>query len=418
VQIPDVPPQLLTALVEAAEGQRLALVGGVVRDLLLHRHHQDPWGGLPDLDLVVEGSVADLLARLPVALEHQFGMAIQMRQWQHVRYGTVDLELQLPHEIGGTVLVDLATARSEVYPEPGKNPIVSPATIEHDLARRDFTVNAIAIELSGNTRIVTRLLDPYQGRLDIAHRKLRFLHRESVRDDPTRVLRGARYSARLGFDLSPESLHQIKSTIKCWPWLWSHGDPLEIVPPALSSRLKRELDILLQMQQWRQAVRALHSWGGLELLDGVLQEEKCIITYLARGERLGLPSLMTMSACAPDPLTLATRLRLPQCQLDCLRQFINLSEILTSQDLSTQKPSYCCQILEAHGLCSDAVALALIYGIGPRRVLLEWWYKWRFIKGTKGPIELIQEGFAPGPELGHELRRLRDEALDCNMNLL
>ena len=68
MQIPDVPPQLLAALVEAAAGQRLALVGGVGRDLLLHRHHQDPWRGLPDLDLVVEGRAADLVVLALFAL--------------------------------------------------------------------------------------------------------------------------------------------------------------------------------------------------------------------------------------------------------------------------------------------------------------------------------------------------------------
>ena len=58
----------VTGRVEAAAGQRLALVGGVVRDLLLHRHHQDPWRGLPDLDLVVEGSGAALVEQLAQAL--------------------------------------------------------------------------------------------------------------------------------------------------------------------------------------------------------------------------------------------------------------------------------------------------------------------------------------------------------------
>ena len=68
MQIPDVPAELLTALVQAAEGRRLALVGGAVRDLLLHHQHRDPWRGLPDLDLVVEGRALALVERLPAQL--------------------------------------------------------------------------------------------------------------------------------------------------------------------------------------------------------------------------------------------------------------------------------------------------------------------------------------------------------------
>jgi len=63
MEIPDVPAELMTALAAAANGRRLALVGGAVRDLLLHHHHRDPWRGLPDLDLVFEGSARELVER-------------------------------------------------------------------------------------------------------------------------------------------------------------------------------------------------------------------------------------------------------------------------------------------------------------------------------------------------------------------
>ena len=78
MEIPDVPKPLLEALTQAAASNRCALVGGVVRDLLLHRHHEDPWRGLPDLDLVVEGRAADLVQRLPGALEREFGCSIPL----------------------------------------------------------------------------------------------------------------------------------------------------------------------------------------------------------------------------------------------------------------------------------------------------------------------------------------------------
>ena len=412
MQIPDVPPQLLAALVEAAAGQRLALVGGVVRDLLLHRHHQDPWRGLPDLDLVVEGQAADLVSRLPAALEQQFGTAIPLRQQPHGRYGTVELELQLPQEFGGSWLVDLASARREVYPEPASNPVVSPGTLEQDLARRDVTVNAMALELEPGGAAEVQLLDPHGGQADLAQRQLRFLHANSLRDDPTRVVRASRYAARLGFDLAPDALDQIASTLHAWPWSWRPGDSPGAAPPALSTRLRMELDLLVQREPWRQALTSLQVWGGLKLLDSALQIDKSNLRRLAWGERLGLPLLLTLVAGAGTPMDLAARLQLPRRQQDWLRQFHVLRQVLNSDNLCLNAPSAWCQFLEAPGLSYEAVLLALVNGIGPRRPLLRWCCQWRHIRAPKSPQVLMMEGFSPGPALGYELKRLRAELLD------
>ena len=417
MQIPDVPPQLLSALVEAAAGQRLALVGGVVRDLLLHRHHQDPWRGLPDLDLVVEGRAADLVERLPQALEHQLGQPVPQRQQHHGRYGTVAVELQLPKELGGTWLLDLASARKEVYPRPGENPQVSPGSLEQDLARRDFTVNAMALVLPGDGAPEPQLLDPNGGQHDLAARQLRFLHPHSLRDDPTRLLRAARYSARLGFDLAPDALHQAASTLHAWPWAWHVGDAPALAPPALGTRLRMELELLLQRAPWRQALMMLKAWGGLELLDPALQGETNTLRRLAWGERLGLPLLMTLVAGAIASAELGARLQLPQRQQDWLCQFVRLRGDLCSTKLQRHSPSFWCKLFEAQGLCPEAVALALACGAMPRRPILRWWYDWRHVKAPKTPDVLIQEGFPAGPALGHELQRLRAELLDRTSKL-
>jgi poly(A) polymerase len=412
MQIPDVPPQLLAALVEAAAGQRLALVGGVVRDLLLHRHHQDPWRGLPDLDLVVEGRAADLVERLPKALKHQLGQAVPLRQQPHGRYGTVAVELQLPPELGGTWLLDLASARQEVYPRPGENPQVIPGSLEQDLARRDFTVNAMALVLPGDGAPEPQLLDPHGGQHDLAARQLRFLHPHSLRDDPTRLLRAARYSARLGFDLAPDALHQVASTLQAWPWAWQVGDAPALAPPALGTRLRMELELMLQREPWRQALLMLKAWGGLAMLDAALQGETNTLRRLAWGERLGLPMLMTLVAGAIASAELAARLQLPQRQQEWLGEFVCLRRDLRSMTLQSHPPSTWCKLFETQGRSPEAVALALACGAMPRRPILRWWYDWRHVKAPKTPQELMQEGFRPGPALGHELQRLRAELLD------
>ena len=197
MEIPGVPPQLLQALSQAADqgqglSQRLALVGGAVRDLLLHRVHRDPWRGLLDLDLVVSDGPPELDHQPPAA--HRLALALQAQDPAalgychfHDAYGTVELELH-------GVLLDLATARCETYPEPGDNPLVTFGVLEDDLARRDFSVNSMALVLEGSSG---QLLDPHGGLADLESRHLRFLHGCSVADDPTRLVRGARYGARL-----------------------------------------------------------------------------------------------------------------------------------------------------------------------------------------------------------------------------
>src|SRR6186997_2915954 len=170
----DAHPEL--EAVRAAAEEPLYLVGGAVRDFLLGRPRAD-------LDLVVVGDATALAERLGGAsVDHQ-------------RFGTVKVDLD-GHE------VDIASARTETYPEPGALPIVAPAeNLEQDLARRDFTINAIAIPLRGDRGPV----DPFGGRADIDRGLLRVLHDRSFADDPTRAIRAARYASRFGFRPEPRT---------------------------------------------------------------------------------------------------------------------------------------------------------------------------------------------------------------------
>lgn len=141
------------------------LVGGAVRDTLLGREPRE-------VDLVVEGDA--------IALARELGRV----QAVHERFGTAT--------VAGA---DLASARTETYPEPGSLPEVRlGATAGDDLARRDFTVNAIAVRLADGE------VAAWPGAVaDLATGVLRVLHDRSFEDDPTRLLRLARYAARLGF---------------------------------------------------------------------------------------------------------------------------------------------------------------------------------------------------------------------------
>ena len=167
------PPPVL-ALVkiagqEASElGQELYIVGGVVRDLFLGRANFD-------FDLVVEGEAIKLARKM--AKDSQAKLII------HPRFGTAKLNYP-------GFSLDLATARSETYSQPGALPTVKPGSLKDDLIRRDFSINAMALHL--NPQRFGELIDLYNGKDDLERRLIRILHPKSFIDDATRILRAIR----------------------------------------------------------------------------------------------------------------------------------------------------------------------------------------------------------------------------------
>ncbi|MCP9772358.1 CCA tRNA nucleotidyltransferase [Synechococcus sp. Tobar12-5m-g] len=434
---PGIPSDLIERLLQAAGDAPIALVGGAVRDLLLHRLHRDPWRGLPDLDLVVAtplGASPGLLdpaaepgpaaaLRLARRLRASFGSGVVRAYREHVAYGTAELELLLPQ---GSVLLDLASARRETYPNPGENPEVHFGGLGDDLARRDFTINAMALRLGPGQGLgraaahdwCAELVDPHGGQADLEHRQLRFLHGASLRDDPTRILRGARYAARLGMNLAPQSQAQLHTTLQAWPWGWRFGDPPERAPSALGTRLRMELELLFDREAWPLALSALQDWGALLLLDPALQLEKQWGRRLAWASRFELPLLLAYVAGAADPLALAERLQLAQKHRQVLASFLTLRQQLLnlaradSGVPAPQSPAAWSAFLECPGLRPDAVALAVACGLGPRRPLLRWLLRWRHLRAETTAADLIAQGFAQGPALGLHLRELRNQRLD------
>ena len=418
MELPGISPDLLSTVQDAAREcgvMRLALVGGAVRDALLHHQHQDPWRGLPDLDLVVEGSAEALAQHLLQRCGEERVSELRV----HGNYGTVELVLD-------GVLLDLAAARQERYPAPGFNPVVNPGLLELDLARRDFTVNALAFELPLNAvvpqrSVQERLLDLHGGTAHLARRQLAFLHDASVADDPTRLVRAARYGARLGFSLAPEAAQQIKDTLVAWPWSWHLGDPPDQAPPALATRLRMELELLLSREPWPQALDLLQAWGGLGLLDPGLQSDGRILRRLGQAQRLGLPLLTALVAGAADPIALAARLQLPLQQQRVLQQQHCLLAWLAEvrpEKVSAWSAADWTQALERQVWAPEAVAHAVCVLAQQAadgalwKPLLRWWGRWRHLQAAVTAKDLMAQGWKPGPDLGKELRRLRWQRLE------
>ncbi len=158
------------------------LVGGIVRDLLLGRANTD-------LDFVTLAYAPEVVGRLSPAFKENFP---QIKVFAHDAFGTARLGL------GDELHLDFATARREIYERPAALPTVAfPATLEEDLKRRDFTINALALSPRQG------LLDPFNGLADLRDGWLRVLHEASFVDDPTRMVRAIRFAARLGYKLEP-----------------------------------------------------------------------------------------------------------------------------------------------------------------------------------------------------------------------
>ncbi len=257
------PPEslrLVEALVARARRERVAihLVGGPVRDLLLERP-------IRDVDLVVEPRAsfgAEELARAAAPRDARVEV--------YDRFGTV----RVSH---GEASADLATARRERYVRPGALPRVEPGSLEADLRRRDFSVNALALTLTPRDDAFP-LVDPVGGYDDLAKRALRILHDRSFHDDPTRALRAARLAPRLGFHLSRGSRAALRACLRDGAVGAVSGDRLRRELEKLFDDAARDLDPAL-------ALRCLDEWHVLAALEpglGLARESLAPIRRLGR----------------------------------------------------------------------------------------------------------------------------------------
>ncbi len=187
-------PELLAL---ARQRDDAALIGGAVRDLLCGVHPRE-------LDVTVApGGSAEAAALLAASIPEQRGEE-PIEPNLHERFGTATVAWAHGR-------IDIAERRAETYPAPGALPEVRPGTLEEDLARRDFTVNAITIPLGGPRR--GELIALEHALDDLREGRLRVLHEKSFTEDPTRMLRMARYQARLALEIEPRTLELARTAL-------------------------------------------------------------------------------------------------------------------------------------------------------------------------------------------------------------
>lgn len=252
--------RILSALADAPP---CFLVGGAVRDLLLEREPLD-------IDIAVEGDAEGVAERLADVLDG--GVTA------HERFGTATVSA------GGVDAVNLARTRRETYRSPGALPEVATAGLEEDLGRRDFTINAIALALNGGR--AGALTDPHDGRGDLSDRLIRILHPASFGDDPTRLLRAARYAARFGFDLEADTERAARA-----------GTP-GAFRAVSGPRIRDELVDLLAEDEAPRAVELLGDLGLDRALHRDLRADPdlVVLAKLAAAETVADPALAALAA--------------------------------------------------------------------------------------------------------------------------
>ena len=405
--------------VATAQGWHLYLVGGAVRDLLLREGDEKLF--LQDIDLVVDGfhqtaeaEAGVQLARLLQAFYPQARLSV---------HGSFQTAALLWHRdpVLGSLWVDIATARTEFYPYPAANPVVEASSIRQDLYRRDFTINALALRLTSPRQ--GELLDFFGGMLDLRSRQVRVLHANSFIEDPTRIYRAVRFAVRLGFDIEPQTESYIRYGIESG--VYERLRLEKQVAPALTTRLKAELKVILASSYWQVALKLLADLGALKCLHGQCQLDKALWGQLRCGSRWltlldpdhqtehWLGRLVILLAALPeqDGAVIAAHLQLPQTHIELLRHFPTDEAQIHHQLANAQLPSQVFLALRPYAL-TLLVAIAARSPKTYRRLIWQYLTQLSHIKSPLTGEDLKALGYKPGPQFKHILEHLQLAHLD------
>ncbi|MGD2206160.1 MAG: CBS domain-containing protein, partial [Anaerolineae bacterium] len=400
------PTPLLNLLQRASElaqemGYPLYVVGGFARDLLLGEPNLD-------MDLVVEGDAIRLARRL--------GRRVGARTRSHKRFGTAKIILEGREDEFGVPFVDFATARMEFYSHSAALPEIERSSIKADLHRRDFTINTLAIRLDSGH--YSELLDFYGGKQDLDDGIIRVLHSLSFIEDPTRIMRAARFEQRLSFVIEPRTAELIDNA-------------LPMLNRVSGERIRHELYLILREREPELVLCRLDSLNVLAQIHPrlVCTEETCALfdklrETIASGawdvptEENGHPlpshylALLTFHLSRAEVEALADRLRIFRDDLDLLRQVIGLRERKAELDQARLSNREICALLR---YASTPSLMTFWIGTDSDRVRERVWRYDQELRHVQPIIDgeyLKSLGLKPSPLFSKLLNAVRDARLD------
>ncbi len=356
------------------------LVGGPIRDALL---------GVPvlDLDFTVEGDA--------VALARQLAETAGSQVTAHARFGTATVVME-------GIRVDLVTSRRETYSQPGQLPRVTPGSVADDLARRDFSVNTMALPLSPDE---AGLIDPMGGLDDLRAGVIRALHKRSFVDDPTRMLRAVRYEQRFGFRIEGATLEGMAGAVEAGYMdavsgdRWRHElerilDESRPGPPLLRAA---DLGLLAGLHP------ALAGGDGLRRLAAASSEPAQADDWLAA---------LFSPLSASDTESVIQRLRLSGRRAALARDTIEIRDSEQRIRATADRPSELARMLSGLDLAAESAWAKLTVDPVVAAALRRYADELRYVKPSLSGVEVLNMGAPQGPVVGEILARLRDARMD------
>ncbi|MBT6681801.1 MAG: CCA tRNA nucleotidyltransferase [Chloroflexi bacterium] len=363
---------------EPESARELYLVGGMVRDMLRGEASED-------IDLSVVGDGPAFASALASELN---GDVTKISE-----FGTAAVE-------AGSLSIDVATARDETYEHPGALPTVTPAGITKDLARRDFTINAMAVDLSNASW--GELIDPHGGMSDLMMKRIRTLHTDSFADDPTRALRAIRYESRLGFKIQPVTVNDMQRDC---------GNFDAVSPARALADLRHILD---EPQRATSLERAeeLGVLGSISPAFRIAGRSLKAIQDTPDREPIFHVALIGARLTQAEAASLIKRLDPPVDWRAALGAGSTYQEIASVLERSDLRPSEIAELLEGFPVLALEAQLQLAPATRQKAALRSWLEELRFREPLLSGDDLLAAGVPQGPLVGLLLAELKRARLD------
>ena len=383
------PARALTIIQKAvklaqARGERLYLVGGAVRDLLLEKY-------VLDIDLVLEGD--------SIGLAHELAQSEDAKITLHKPFLTANL--QWPD-----LSLDLTSARRESYARPGALPAVQPGNLRDDLFRRDFSINTMALSL--NPEDYGRLIDFYGGLDDLHNKLVRTLHEKSFADDATRLWRAVRYEQRLDFHIEERTKTLLQRD-------------LPMLKTITGDRIWYELECVFGEELPEKVFARAGELGVLQYLHPRLNIDGWLPAWFDEARRISLPqkppigiylALLTFNLDIEAVEQLIDYLKLDKILSRILRESQKIRALHEELSEEIMQPSAI--YLHLHGYSEEAITTNLIASGSAevRRNIQLYLDDLRYVKTSLNGDDLIALGIKEGPGIKLLLGFLLDARLD------
>ncbi|UCF87561.1 MAG: CBS domain-containing protein, partial [Nitrospiraceae bacterium] len=371
------------------------LVGGSVRDLLRGEANLD-------IDIVIEGD--------GIVFARTLGKKLNARVRTHQRFGTAVI-------ITDVLKFDVATARTEYYESPGALPKVETSSIKRDLYRRDFTINALAINL--NPEKFGQLLDFFGGLRDLREKTIKILHNLSFIEDPTRAFRAIRFSERFGFKISKHTRNLIKTAEKINLFnklsgsrlydelnlLFLETEPLKAIKRVSSFDLLKfihpRLKVTETLEELFTAIQETLSWFKLQFLEGEFSKSHLFLMALFEGLKAQEREKALQRLAVP-----------PSAKREILDGIEQSNKIISRLHFSYRSEKKLYYAFHSLGIPTILFTIARAKDKRHKKAISRYLTTLRNIKPSLKGKDLKAMGYTPGPLFNRVLKALLDARLE------